>query len=166
MDRQALDRARQRGLVVRHAQRALHNPPYVPRLPTGPVDPIDVECPRCGALPAIACEGRADPHHKPRIDEATRRTEAREQMSRSWAAGSTTRWRQIRAYVLRRDGYTCQINGPVCTRRATEVDHIVEKAHGGQDNPDNLRAACRACNLGRNARQPAPEPPTRKVSNW
>lgn len=56
-------------------------------------------------------------------------------------------WRRVRAGILARDGYTCQIRGPRCKVRATEVDHIVELAAGGRRlDPANLRAACKSCN--------------------
>lgn len=59
-------------------------------------------------------------------------------------------WRRVRQFVLERDGYRCQINGPKCTKVATEADHIVEVELGGSwFDPDNLRAACRPCNAGR-----------------
>jgi len=66
-----------------------------------------------------------------------------------WTAG----YRRLRLAVLDRDGWACQIQGPRCTRAATEVDHIVARADGGAVyDPANLRAACRACN-GRLAAQ-------------
>lgn len=60
-------------------------------------------------------------------------------------------WRAVRLQVLHRDGGMCQIRrGDGCTLTATEVDHIVPVADGGQLlDPDNLRAACRWCNRGR-----------------
>lgn len=62
--------------------------------------------------------------------------------------GSTRRWRHLRAYVLRRDGYTCQMRGPSCTGVATTVDHVVPIALGGAllPPPSELRAACGPCN--------------------
>jgi 5-methylcytosine-specific restriction endonuclease McrA len=35
------------------------------------------------------------------------------------------RWREVRAFVLERDWYVCRIQGPGCTGRASEVDHVV-----------------------------------------
>jgi 5-methylcytosine-specific restriction protein A len=62
-------------------------------------------------------------------------------------------WRKVvRPKILARDGYRCQIGGPRFTVKATEVDHIVQVADGGDwYDEDNLRAACRACNAGRGA---------------
>ena len=56
-------------------------------------------------------------------------------------------YKRIRLYVLDRDRHICQIRGPRCTYFATDVDHIVARADGGDVwNPANLRAACRHCN--------------------
>ena len=63
-------------------------------------------------------------------------------------------WKKVRLTVLDRDHHQCQIRGPGCTREATEVDHILPAGldpHGvGWFDVDNLRAACKCCNLGRN----------------
>lgn len=85
-------------------------------------------------------------------------------MSRAWGNGSTRAWRQLRAWVLARDNHQCQIRLPGCTGHATHVDHIITKADDGLDIPENLRAACQPCNLGRRTAhtpQPAPTPRTR-----
>jgi 5-methylcytosine-specific restriction protein A len=55
--------------------------------------------------------------------------------------GSTRRWRRVRARVLARDRYRCQL----CGAPATEVDHVVRVADGGSDHPGNLRAICGRC---------------------
>ena len=56
-------------------------------------------------------------------------------------------YRQLARMVLERDAHQCQIKGPKCNRYATEVDHIIARADGGAVfDPNNLRAACRACN--------------------
>lgn len=61
-------------------------------------------------------------------------------------------WRRVRRQILERDGHLCQIQAPGCTLRATQVDHIVPVARGGDWWAlENLRAACMACNNGRNA---------------
>ncbi len=63
---------------------------------------------------------------------------------------SSHTWRKIRLQVLERDGYTCQIHSNRCTRTATQVDHIVPVTKGGAKyDPNNLRASCKNCNLGR-----------------
>ncbi len=65
-------------------------------------------------------------------------------------------WRRVRAQVLDRAGGLCEIRTPsVCTGFATEVDHIVPLSRGGHPlDVENLRAACKACNLDRNAKSP------------
>jgi 5-methylcytosine-specific restriction endonuclease McrA len=64
------------------------------------------------------------------------------------------RWAKVRLEVLERDGYLCQIRIAGCTRRATQVDHIVPLTTLGPDDPRRddpaaLRAACRNCNTRR-----------------
>ena len=79
-------------------------------------------------------------------------------MSRSWAGGSTTRWRRTRAAILAANpGGRCQLNvgqgcprhsqpcPGICTGRADTVHHTNGKAHG--DDPRHLAAVCAACNL-------------------
>jgi 5-methylcytosine-specific restriction endonuclease McrA len=61
-------------------------------------------------------------------------------------------WQRIRRAVLIRDGWTCRINGPGCTTRATTCDHIIEHDRGGLATMSNLRAACAHCNYSRGAR--------------
>ena len=59
-------------------------------------------------------------------------------------------WKLLRLRILARDGYACQIKGPGCQDRATEVDHIISISEGGPMlAPQNLRAACRLCNRRR-----------------
>jgi 5-methylcytosine-specific restriction enzyme A len=62
-------------------------------------------------------------------------------------------WTKVRAVVLARDRYVCQINGPRCTKHATQADHIVPLAEGGARlDPANVRAACAPCNLSAGGR--------------
>ena len=70
------------------------------------------------------------------------------------SAENTKRWKATRAYVLKRDQWTCQWCGIDLTHydvKAT-VDHVTPKAHGGTDTADNLVAACFTCNSSRGAR--------------
>lgn len=85
-------------------------------------------------------------------------------MSRSWAKGSTSRWRRTRALVLARDGYRCQLQLDGCTTVATHVHHTQGRAVSG-DDPGQLVAACAHCNLAvgdpSTGRDPRPRPQTR-----
>jgi hypothetical protein len=54
-------------------------------------------------------------------------------------------WRTVRARVLKRDGYVCQLQLMGCMRRASTADHIVERRAGGSDDWTNLRAVCASC---------------------
>lgn len=75
--------------------------------------------------------------------------------------------KETRAYVLERNGYTCQMCGlgagdpdpfhPNRTIRLT-MGHIVDKSKGGSDDPGNLRAVCTNCNEGlQNTALPKPD---------
>lgn len=53
--------------------------------------------------------------------------------------------------ILERDGRTCRY----CGQPANAVDHILPVSQGGDNDPDNLAAACRTCNSRKNGRTPA-----------
>lgn len=74
--------------------------------------------------------------------------------------------KQTRAWVLERNGYTCQMCGlgagdpdPYTPERKVRLvmGHIVDKSLGGGDRPDNLRAVCTNCNEGLQNKSP-PKP--------
>jgi hypothetical protein len=65
--------------------------------------------------------------------------------------------KETRAYVLDRNGFTCQMCGagageahPYDAGRKTRlhIGHIIDKSMGGTDDPNNLRAICSVCNEG------------------
>ena len=65
--------------------------------------------------------------------------------------------KETRAFVLDRDGFTCQMCGaaagephPHDQGRITRlhIGHIIDKSMGGTDEPSNLRAICSVCNEG------------------
>jgi hypothetical protein len=65
--------------------------------------------------------------------------------------------KETRAFVLERNGYTCQMCGvaagdpdPLGGNRTVRLTmgHIIDKSKGGDDSPNNLRAVCTACNEG------------------
>ena len=58
----------------------------------------------------------------------------------------------IRYDVLRRAGGRCELCGTPHEERALEVDHIVPKKHGGQDDMTNYQALCWKCNANKGAR--------------
>jgi HNH endonuclease len=64
---------------------------------------------------------------------------------------------ETRAFVLERNGYTCQMCGsaagdpdPLGGSRSVRltIGHIKDKSLGGTDEPNNLRAVCETCNQG------------------
>jgi len=65
--------------------------------------------------------------------------------------------KETRAFVLDRNGFTCQMCGAVAgephpydTTRNTRLHlgHVIDKSMGGTDDPANLRAICSVCNEG------------------
>lgn len=65
--------------------------------------------------------------------------------------------KETRAFVLDRNGFTCQMCGAVAgethpydaTRKTRlHIGHIVDKTMGGPDDAANLRAICSVCNEG------------------
>lgn len=74
--------------------------------------------------------------------------------------------KETRAFVLERNGYTCQMCGlaagdpdPYNVGRKVRLTmgHIVDKSLGGGDSSDNLRSVCTNCNEGLAATSP-PKP--------
>ena len=58
----------------------------------------------------------------------------------------------LRYEVLKRAGFRCELCGVSADERAIEVDHIVPRKHGGEDNLTNLQALCFQCNANKGAR--------------
>lgn len=60
--------------------------------------------------------------------------------------------KRTRFEVLRRDNFTCRY----CRSAEGEltVDHVTPVALGGTDDPSNLVAACRDCNMGKASTRP------------
>ena len=64
--------------------------------------------------------------------------------------------KESRAFVLDRNGFTCQMCGAAAgephpsdgRRTRMHIGHIVNRSHGGSDDPENLRALCSVCNEG------------------
>lgn len=60
-------------------------------------------------------------------------------------------WYALRWQILERDKFTCQYCGRSAPSVPLEVDHIIPRADGGTDQPDNLVCACWSCNRGKAA---------------
>lgn len=65
--------------------------------------------------------------------------------------------KETKAFVLDRNGFTCQMCGAVAgephpddpnRRTRLHIGHIIDKSLGGTDDPNNLRAICSVCNEG------------------
>jgi len=77
-------------------------------------------------------------------------------MSRVLRDNSVTRKRvnlskRTRFEVFKRDGFACQYCGAHPPQVILEVDHIIPVAEGGDNDMDNLVAACFTCNRGKGA---------------
>ena len=60
--------------------------------------------------------------------------------------GSSTRWRKLRLFVLKRDNHTCYYCG---ITTANTVDHLTPVHKGGTDELSNLVTACKHCNYSK-----------------
>lgn len=65
--------------------------------------------------------------------------------------------KETRAYVIDRNGFTCQMCGAVAgeshpydpsRKTRLHLGHIIDKSAGGSDESSNLRAICSVCNEG------------------
>ena len=75
--------------------------------------------------------------------------------------------KETRAFVLERNGSTCQMCGmaagdpdPFNSQRTIRltIGHIIDKSKGGDDSAQNLRAVCMNCNEGlQNSSPPKPD---------
>lgn len=68
----------------------------------------------------------------------------------NWGKGTgrtgTKEHKEWRARVLKKAQGVCEIRGPKCTHRATEADHIIPIARGGDATAlSNGQAACVPC---------------------
>lgn len=65
--------------------------------------------------------------------------------------------KETRAFVLDRNGFTCQMCGAVAgeahpydpsRKTRLHIGHVIDKSMGGSDDPSNLKAICSVCNEG------------------
>ena len=80
---------------------------------------------------------------------------------------SDTISKETRAFVLDRNGFTCQMCGAAAgephptnpgMKTRLHIGHIIDLSQGGTNEPENLRALCSVCNEGaQNATQPRPQ---------
>ncbi len=65
--------------------------------------------------------------------------------------------KETRAYVLDRNGFTCQMCGAVAgeahpydpsRKTRLHIGHVIDKSMGGSDEATNLKAICSVCNEG------------------
>lgn len=88
----------------------------------------------------------------------------------------TGKWKRIRGGAIARairDGVThCPGCGTPLNYReygqpnSVEVDHIIPRALGGPDHPDNTQVLCRTCNRAKGKKTGAPLKPTEHTLNY
>jgi RecQ family ATP-dependent DNA helicase len=59
------------------------------------------------------------------------------------------RWREVRAIVLARDEGRCKGCGELCPAGEADVHHLIPRAAGGVDAPENLITLCDGCHAAR-----------------
>ncbi|WP_020385933.1 HNH endonuclease [Kribbella catacumbae] len=68
-------------------------------------------------------------------------------MSKGWEGGSTRAYRKLRAFVLLRDNYQCQLTTKdICTHVGDQLHHLDGVNAGKLCPPDRAVAACGPCN--------------------
>lgn len=92
--------------------------------------------PRCYKMSSTG--GRCEDHQpEPWFSNKNKTAESR---------GYGYRWKKLRVSVLKRDSHLCLecLRAGIITK-ATEVDHVINKARGGTDSIDNLESICNPC---------------------
>ncbi|MFH2053720.1 MAG: HNH endonuclease, partial [bacterium] len=98
------------------------------------------QCPDCGRFSASTSRGdlALGPGDADRLSCDSRIDDPRT------GRNTTTIPPRVRRRVLARDGHRCQ--GAGCTNtRFLEVHHVLPRARGGTNRPDNLITLCSAC---------------------
>jgi 5-methylcytosine-specific restriction endonuclease McrA len=74
---------------------------------------------------------------------------------------------RTKARVRERAGYRCeycQLEQNDSPLAALHIEHIIPKAHGGTDDPDNLALACIDCNLHKGPNLTGVDPQTKQIT--
>jgi diadenosine tetraphosphate (Ap4A) HIT family hydrolase len=85
-----------------------------------------------------------------KVDDYLQRRGARAYDHRRTALGELSG--TLRYQVLSRAGFRCELCGAPADEQALEVDHIIPRRHGGEDEEANLQALCWRCNANKGAR--------------
>lgn len=71
-----------------------------------------------------------------------------------WRLLATYRTSIDRGAILERDRWTCVYCGADLRQVEPHIDHVIPLSRGGQNEPDNLAAACKPCNLSKGTKTP------------
>ena len=84
--------------------------------------------------------------HKPKQCSGWSKSNEKKGIKNRHDAGYGSWWDKLRLKILVRDRYLCQVclNLGVM-KEAKQVDHIVNKAIGGNNDPSNLQSICIEC---------------------
>ncbi|MGD9547271.1 MAG: HNH endonuclease [Candidatus Krumholzibacteriia bacterium] len=107
------------------------------------------QCPDCGRFSAATSRGEVTfgPGDAGRVTCDSRSDDPRT------GRNTATIPPQVRRRVLARDGHRCQ--GPGCRNtRFLEVHHVLPRARGGTNRPDNLITLCGACHRHIHEKEP------------
>jgi ATP adenylyltransferase len=85
-----------------------------------------------------------------KVDDYVQRRGAKAYDHRRTALGELSG--TLRYQVLSSAGFRCELCGISADEQAFEVDHILPRRHGGQDDDANLQALCWRCNANKGAR--------------
>lgn len=67
--------------------------------------------------------------------------------------GYGRKWRKLRECILSAEPLCRMCSAKGLTEPATQVDHIINKAAGGTDDPDNLQPLCLTCHYAKTAQE-------------
>lgn len=65
--------------------------------------------------------------------------------------------KRLRFEILRRDNFRCTYCGATPAEEEMHIDHVIPRALGGQDTPENLTTSCEPCNSGKTSIAPTEE---------
>jgi hypothetical protein len=78
-----------------------------------------------------------------KLTEYEKRLKGLKKMQSAWPK----QYRRYKKFIVTRDGLYCHYCNKLMTYNEAQVDHVIAKARGGSDAPNNLVLACSRCNM-------------------